>query len=111
METISYEAGLDRDYLALTDKHKSIVVTIESALTAFIQHGKAKPITIQGPYGSGKTQLLYHLFKYVWDKGAIGIYTHLEKLVPKQVIMSSGERFSQKIPSPLLRVPYAVLFE
>ena len=91
METISYEAGLDRDYLALTDKHKSIVVTIESALTAFIQHGKAKPITIQGPYGSGKTQLLYHLFKYVWDKGAIGIYTHLEKLVPKQVIMSSGE--------------------
>ncbi|MCD6371534.1 MAG: ATP-binding protein, partial [Candidatus Aenigmarchaeota archaeon] len=43
-----------------------------------------KPITIQGPYGSGKTQLLYHLFKFTYEKGGIGIYTHLEKIIPPQ---------------------------
>ena len=37
-------------------------------------------------YGSGKTQLLYHLFKSTWEKGGVGIYTHLENIIPTQKI-------------------------
>lgn len=87
--TTSYEAELDREYKTLTRKHKTIKSDLEAALSGFFQERKGKPISIQGPYGSGKTQLLYHLFKFTWDNGGIGIYTHLEKLIPPQEMASS----------------------
>jgi ABC-type lipoprotein export system ATPase subunit len=67
-QNVSYEAGLERDYSLLTEKHKSAVEKLESSLSVFLKSGKGKPVTIQGPYGSGKTQLLYHLYKYVWAR-------------------------------------------
>lgn len=80
----SYEADLEREYEDLTEKHKNIREKLENIIKQYID-GKVRstyPITIQGPYGSGKTQLLYHLFKFTWKNGGIGIYTHLEKLLP-----------------------------
>jgi len=80
--TTSYEAELEREYRDLTKKHKDLRQQLENGLSIYLGRGKGKPYTIQGPYGSGKTQLLYHLLRFVWEKGAIGIYTHLEKLIP-----------------------------
>jgi len=81
---ISYEADLDQEYEALTARHKTIKDDLEAAISSYLEKKKGKPVTIQGPYGSGKTQLLYHLFKSTWEKGGIGIYTHLEKVIPSQ---------------------------
>lgn len=81
--TTSYEAELEREYRELTEKHKVIKQELEAALSVYLKENRGKPYTIQGPYGSGKTQLLYHLFRFVWEKGAVGIYTHLEKLIPE----------------------------
>lgn len=86
---ISYEADLDQEYETLTEKHKTIKSQLENALSSYLERGKGKPVTIQGPYGSGKTQLLYHLFKFTWGNGGIGIYTHLEKIIPSQEMASS----------------------
>jgi len=81
--TTSYEAELEREYRDLTTKHKDIKQKLENGLSIYLREKKYKPYTIQGPYGSGKTQLLYHLFRFVWEKGAVGIYTHLEMIIPQ----------------------------
>lgn len=87
---ISYEADLDQEYETLTEKHETIKHDLEAALSLYLKERKAKPVTIQGPYGSGKTQLLYHLFKFTWGNGGIGIYAHLEKIIPSQEMGASG---------------------
>jgi|GEM_PF-2761352 len=87
---ISYEADLDQEYETLTEKHKSIKSELEAALSRYLKEGKGKPVTIQGPYGSGKTHLLYHLFKFTWENCGIGIYTHLERIIPSQEIGPSA---------------------
>ena len=83
-KVVSYEADLDQEYEALTKKHETIKSQLEEALFQYLKKRKGKPATIQGPYGSGKTQLLYHLFKFTWGNGGVGIYTHLEKIIPPQ---------------------------
>jgi hypothetical protein len=83
-KVVSYEADLDQEYETLTKKHETIKSQLEKALSQYLKGGKGKPVTIQGPYGSGKTQLLYHLFKFTWKNGSVGIYTHLEKIIPVQ---------------------------
>jgi len=83
-EMVSYEADIDREYEALTERHKTIKHQLETTLSSYLNGDKVKPVTIQGPYGSGKTQLLYHLFKFTWEKGGVGVYTHLEKIIPNR---------------------------
>jgi len=83
-EVVSYEADLDQEYETLTKKHEIIKSQLEKALSQYLKKRKGKPAMIQGPYGSGKTQLLYHLFKFTWENGGVGIYTHLEKIIPAQ---------------------------
>ncbi|MCK4595413.1 hypothetical protein KAT73_01420 [candidate division WOR-3 bacterium] len=85
-EIASYEADLGQEYKTLTKRHENIKSQLEKALFQYLKEGKSKPVTIQGPYGSGKTQLLYRLFKSTWENGGVGIYTHLEKIVPTQKI-------------------------
>jgi hypothetical protein len=87
--TISYEAELEREYQVLTSKHETIKKDLEATLSSYLTERKGKPVTIQGPYGSGKTQLLYHLFKFTFREGGIGIYTHLEKIIPTEEMTSS----------------------
>lgn len=84
MSISCYEADFDQEYEILTRKHKSLRSQLESALSSYLREGKGKPVTIQGPYGSGKTQLLYYLFRFTWREGGIGIYTHLEKIIPTE---------------------------
>ena len=59
--TASYEAGLEREYQDLTEKHRTIKYDLETALSAYLKEKRGKPVTIQGPYGSGKTQLALSL--------------------------------------------------
>ena len=87
--TTSYEAQLEREYQELTEKHRTIKFDLEAALSTYLKEKMGKPVAIQGPYGSGKTQLLYHLFEFAWRKGAIGIYTHLEKIIPDHEMASA----------------------
>ncbi|PIZ12811.1 MAG: hypothetical protein COY53_08055 [Elusimicrobia bacterium CG_4_10_14_0_8_um_filter_37_32] len=85
-KVVSYEADLNQEYETLTEKHGTIKSQLEKTLSHYLKERKGKPVTIQGPYGSGKTQLLYHLFKFTWKNGGIGIYTHLEKIISEREI-------------------------
>lgn len=87
---ISYEADLDQEYEALTEKHETKKRQLEAALSQYLEGKNVKPVTIQGPYGSGKTQLLYHLFKFTWENGGIAVYVHLEDLIPTYEMGAAG---------------------
>ena len=87
---ISYEADLDQEYETLTEKHETIRHDLEATLSIYLKEKKATPVTIQGPYGSGKTQLLYYLFKFTWENSGIGIYAQLEKIIPSREMGASG---------------------
>ena len=89
VEMISYEADIDKEYEILTERHKTIKSQLETVLSSYLKTGKVKPITIQGSYGSGKTQLLYYLFNFTWKNGGIGIYTHLEEIIPNREMGAS----------------------
>ncbi len=81
----TFEADLDREYSILTDKHKEKIDLLREVILSYLKSGKNNPlIIIQGPYGSGKTQLLYQLFKFTYENGGIGVYTHLEKIIPSE---------------------------
>ncbi len=85
-ELVPYEADFEREYETLTPKHEAIRSELEKQISKYIKGADVKPGTIQGPYGSGKTQLLYHLFKFTWENGGVAIYTHLEKIIPRQEV-------------------------
>jgi len=78
-----YEASIDKDWTDFTDIHATIRKNLEEPIEKFISGEKQNLFALWGPYGQGKTQLMYHLFKYSWEKGGIALFTKLEKLLPE----------------------------
>jgi len=78
-----YEASIDKDWKDFTDIHATIRKNLEKPIEKFISGEKQNLFALWGPYGQGKTQLMYHLFKYSWEKGGIALFTKLEKLLPE----------------------------
>jgi len=78
-----YEASIDKDWKDFTDIHAIIRKNLENSIEKFISGEKQNLLALWGPYGQGKTQLMYHLFKCSWIKGGIALFTKLEKLLPR----------------------------
>ncbi len=85
-----YEASIDKDWKDFTDIHATIRKNLEKPIEKFISGEKQNLFALWGPYGQGKTQLMYHLFKYSWKNGGIALFTKLEKLLPEDE-MGSGK--------------------
>jgi len=83
-----YEASIDKDWKDFTDIHATIRKNLEKPIEKFISGEKQNLFALWGPYGQGKTQLMYHLFKYSWEKGGIALFTKLEKLLPEEAVGS-----------------------
>lgn len=77
-----YEASIDKAWDNFTDAHAMIRENLEGHIEKFIRREKQNLLALWGPYGQGKTQLMYHLFKYSWENGGIGLFTKLEMLLP-----------------------------
>ncbi|MCH4816158.1 MAG: hypothetical protein QXY87_11070 [Saccharolobus sp.] len=50
------------------------------------------PIIVEGPFGSGKTQLLFELFKYFWKNKIPTLFINLEKLVSDIIKEDDGKK-------------------
>ena len=85
-----YEASIDKHWTDFTDAHKTIRKNLEKPIEKFISGEKQNLVALWGPYGQGKTQLMYHLFKYSWEKNGIALFTKLEKLLPDDKMGSDG---------------------
>jgi hypothetical protein len=86
----SYVADPTEDYLDISEEHKRLREELEQSIKSFAEKAKGVPVALRGPYGSGKTQLLYHLFKFSWQSGIPAIYTYMEKLLPPQQLDAQG---------------------
>ena len=82
-------ASLIRRWEDLTDAHRDIRERAEKAVDEYVSLVKgraqeASPLIIAGGLGSGKTQLLYHLFKYSWkEKQLPALYVNLRTVIDK----------------------------
>ena len=100
-----YVASLDTEWEFFTEQHKKIwhgsedVIGLESVLRGFITGSKPNPIAIRGAIGQGKTQLLYKIFKFVWENGGISFYTTLDMLIPETETTATD--FAQQIDTKI----------
>jgi len=84
-----YVASIYLKWEDFTDRHKMIREEVEEKVNRFLKGEKPNPIAIRGPIGQGKTQLLYHIFTFVWKNGGIAFYTTLDQLLPDKEITAS----------------------
>jgi len=99
--TVYVYASITREWEDFTETHKVARTTAEEAINRFVtsinRRGsdlEAPPLIIVGGLGSGKTQLLYHLFKYSWkEKGVPTLYVTLRTLINmvKMKLVSTGK--------------------
>jgi hypothetical protein len=89
-ELFSYVADPTKNYLDISQEHKRLREELERSIRSFVEEAKGVPVALRGPYGSGKTQLLYHLCKFSWRSGIPAIYTYMEKLLPPQECDAQG---------------------
>jgi hypothetical protein len=90
-----YVASISAKCEDFTSKHKDVREEIEKKVKEFLEGGKPNPLAIRGPIGQGKTQLLYHVFSFVWENGGIAFYTTLDRLLPDVETTASG--FAEQI--------------
>lgn len=60
-----------RDFSA---EHELVEQQVIEILKSFEGGQQMDPVSIVGPYGSGKTQLLYHIFEMSWERGIPALY-------------------------------------
>lgn len=68
------KAALDREWRPLTDEHTAQLRRAEESFEQFEAGQTVDPIALVGAYRSGKTQLLYHLFRESWERGIPAFY-------------------------------------
>lgn len=76
--------SLSRPYQPITTAHKEVIADVEERIEDFIsgdyergeegEDAGPAPIAITGAYGSGKTQLEYHIFRRAWEEGVPAVY-------------------------------------
>ena len=106
-----YVALLETEWEFFTEQHKKIwhgsedVIGLESVLRGFITGNKPNPIAIRGAIGQGKTQLLYKIFKFVWENGGISFYTTLDMLIPESVVIEKTFKHSGSLGDIISGLP------
>ncbi len=103
---VLFEASIDKEWEDFTKSsdftesheisHEMIRQNLENPIKEFISGKKQDLFALWGPYGQGKTQLMFHLFKYTWRNGGIALFTKLEKLLPKGE-MKGSDQFKEYI--------------
>jgi hypothetical protein len=90
-----YVASISANWEDFTSRHKEVREEVENKVKEFLEGGRPNPLAIRGPIGQGKTQLLYHVFSFVWENGGIAFYTTLDRLLPHVETTASG--FAEQI--------------
>lgn len=100
MTVKGYEASLDEEWRPLSKQHKMHLENLDEILTAYLaRNTKIPSIAIVGPYGQGKTQLLFHIFKEVLKGGGVAVYTHADRIA--KLIDANTDDAQKILPSDL----------
>jgi hypothetical protein len=97
---LGYQAEIENEWLPLSDQHATYLKRIDEYVSELSKGNKNVPrIAIVGPYGQGKTQLLFHIMKLTLKNGGIAIYTHADRIV--SLIESKAGQDRAILPSEL----------
>lgn len=102
---LGYEASIETEWLPLSDQHEAYLKQIDAYVGALSKGNKNVPrIAVVGPYGQGKTQLLFHIMKLTFQNGGTAIYTHADRIVRliERKIGPDGAILPSELP-PLLK--------
>jgi len=79
---LGYEAAIEDEWLPLSDQHKRYLEQICAYIEELSKGNTDIPrLAIVGPYGQGKTQLLFHIMKLIFKNGGVAVYTHADRIV------------------------------
>lgn len=88
---VQLEASIYTEWIDFTEAHKEIRICFESPIDNFISGKNQDLFALWGPYGQGKTQLMYHLFKYAWKNNVFTLFTTLDELIPENEMRGSSK--------------------
>jgi len=95
-----YEATLGAEWSPLSEQHKKHLHHLEEILSAYLKGNRDIPaVAVVGPYGQGKTQLLFHIFKRIIEGEGISVYTHADRIV--KLINQKVGKNNKVLPSDL----------
>lgn len=101
-----YEASLEGEWLPLSEQHRKQLDNLDEVLLTYLGGNSDVPaIAIVGPYGQGKTQLLFHVLKGVLKQGGVAIYTHADRIVKliEQHVGENGKILPSDLPNLILQ--------
>jgi len=82
----------------LTEPHRVVREQAQAAISKYITQSKGvNPTAIWGPFGQGKSLLLYHLFRFAWENGGQALFLPLEELIPTEAM--GGSQFAEFVKS------------
>jgi hypothetical protein len=97
---LGYEAAIETEWRPLSDQHAAYLNQIDAYIRELSKGNRNIPrIAIVGPYGQGKTQLLFHIMKLTFENGGIAIYTHADRIV--RLIERNAKQDGAILPSDL----------
>jgi len=77
----SYEASIGTKWLPLSEQHRKHLDQIDEYVKEYIRGRTDVPrFAVVGPYGQGKTQLLFHILRLTFENGGIAAYIHADRI-------------------------------
>lgn len=67
----------------LSNEHSERRARAESAIKLYSEGKSPQPLAVVGGFRTGKTELLYHCFRYGWSLGTPALYITLKGLLPR----------------------------
>lgn len=71
---VSRNADLHREWKDITSAHGDVIEDYRTSFDDLIKGDPADPLAVVGAYGSGKTQLMYQIFREAWERDIGAVY-------------------------------------
>ena len=71
---VSRNADLYREWEPITEPHEAVIEDYRASFTELLDNQSPDPLAVVGAYGSGKTQLMYQIFREAWEQNIGAVY-------------------------------------
>lgn len=71
---VSRNADLNREWEPITTAHEDVLADYRDSFSELLEGASPDPLAIVGAYGSGKTQLMYQIFREAWERDIGAVY-------------------------------------
>lgn len=72
---------LEEPFVPISPAHQRAIDDVEDTIDAFARGDQTSPLSIRGPFRTGKTALQYHAFAYAWKQGLPAVHVEASTLL------------------------------